>query len=50
MYEEDMFAIGVAKVVLLVKDRNVVVIYEFVVLVVSGRSMNVSRKCYPEIK
>ena len=45
-----MFAIVLQKLCLLFEDRNDVVTYGFVVLVVSGRSANVSRKCCPEIK
>ena len=45
-----MFAIVLQKPCLLFEDRNDCSHREFVVLVVSGRSVNVSRKCCPEMK
>ena len=45
-----MLAIVWQKSCLLLEDRNDCGHHEFVVLVVSGRSGNVSRKCYPEMK
>ena len=48
--EGDIFACRVAKVVFAVWGEKRWSHREFVVLVVSGRSVNVSRKCCPEVK
>ena len=45
-----MFAIVKQKSCLLFEDRNACSHREFVVLVVSGRSVNIFRKCCPEVK